>query len=1372
MKKVFILCAIILLLTALNGVNHTITFNAAELEITKDKIYDVLYYEGLLPSNEIGAPNLPVKTLKFIIPTGMDVSQVNISKTSLLIEDSLLVVPTQPPVRLSIDYVPGPFVEPDPEFYSINADYPAEPVIVRDQSYFDGCYRIVTVDVYPFQYNPVTMELIANSSINFSFDYVTSTEPALYRNTVTTCNYESAKTILEALVENSEDIDTYMIQPNTNRIWPDVDKPAFVIISPNYLIPALSEFVEWKEMLGFNMCIKSLETLLTEYPNGDDFVPGDCGINDDAGRVRKYLYEQWRDNGLEHVLLVGDETAFPVRYGWDNCWNPPDSPYDYDVVSDLYFQDFNGAWNLDGINPLGHWCNDNPLDLREITGGRLLVENNDAGRQEIINWTEKVKTYENYPGYGDVNYLENAHFSSADFMASNIHNYYDSYQQPLVDLYNNAGMNVTELKENPLFGTLGTPNGSATIDSVNSGNGYLHFSLHGAKFAMSPATTDDNCNPRYHLSSLESYDDAYAGGNIVIPETGNSFENMNQDGKYAIVNAVSCSIANYVDPRQNMSIARAYTMYLTRRGGPVFVGNTNLGSCAKHDVMRNAFMQLTLGRDSVHRSRFNIRAGEALDYSGRDFAYTLFGDPSLRLWREKPEYLNVSVDQINPRLVRISKTSNNNPFPRSTYGRVMFYNSQTQQECVKSLQLTTNESITASDFDFNYVNVIAPDCLPSFVRFAFDNETISNESINYDLVVESGRTAYLSGNICLDDISERNAKIIVEEGATLHINNNCVLTADGFTRTNGQIVDKIVMQGNSIDVYGTIIIHEGAQLISDGSWDGINIYNSSSLSLNNVTIGGCTLSKEEGDLIITNSNFIDASIKAKFGNLTVSDCTIDGRRSFKGIEAVDCSNVTISNTDIVEARTGIYLNTCEEITIDNCVISDNFADGISLFKSGSLSTEINNCTVFNNRVNGISIYDSRTKIVNCSITGNWRRGIFALRESNVEITRDPESEYDQHSIINDNYWEEITFIENCILDLQDNQNKIIDNCFNTGSWDELLINCPDMINRRKFTGNFWGYLDGHGNPILPYSNRFYPPELNPQPDSAGFLLSPVWDLVGTVPDPPDGGDEILYHQAVELAESGSTSIAIQKYKMIIDQYPGSNFAGFAASDLFDIYEDFNELKTYYTTEPNLHYDGNISKLTAYLENYCDIEIGNYEEAIEYFESIIDSSDSEIDVAMAGIEAGYIYCLMETNGERAAQYIGQKPELKPISRQSYIDNVDNILSNLLTERKIIKDSSDDDISKFPELVGNYPNPFNPETAIRFSIPEESTIKIDIYNLKGQKVKTILNERMEKGYHEAVWKGLDSTGKSAGSGVYFFRLNVNGKTIDIGKCVLLK
>lgn len=86
--------------------------------------------------------------------------------------------------------------------------------------------------------------------------------------------------------------------------------------------------------------------------------------------------------------------------------------------------------------------------------------------------------------------------------------------------------------------------------------------------------------------------------------------------------------------------------------------------------------------------------------------------------------------------------------------------------------------------------------------------------------------------------------------------------------------------------------------------------------------------------------------------------------------------------------------------------------------------------------------------------------------------------------------------------------------------------------------------------------------------------------------------------------------------------------------------------------------------------------------------------------------------------------------------------------------------------------NYPNPFNPETKIVFSLPEEGNVKLDIYNIKGQKVKSLLDCYMSPGRSELIWNGKDDNSKRVSSGVYFYKLNVNGKTEKTKKMLLLK
>jgi hypothetical protein len=106
---------------------------------------------------------------------------------------------------------------------------------------------------------------------------------------------------------------------------------------------------------------------------------------------------------------------------------------------------------------------------------------------------------------------------------------------------------------------------------------------------------------------------------------------------------------------------------------------------------------------------------------------------------------------------------------------------------------------------------------------------------------------------------------------------------------------------------------------------------------------------------------------------------------------------------------------------------------------------------------------------------------------------------------------------------------------------------------------------------------------------------------------------------------------------------------------------------------------------------------------------------------------------------------------------------------------IVDVEDYEIPKSEYLISNlinYPNPFNPTTTISFNIDNESDVSITVYNVKGQKVTTLVDKHFENGSHTVTWNGKDSKNKSVSSGIYFYKLNVNNKTEAVKKCLLLK
>lgn len=95
------------------------------------------------------------------------------------------------------------------------------------------------------------------------------------------------------------------------------------------------------------------------------------------------------------------------------------------------------------------------------------------------------------------------------------------------------------------------------------------------------------------------------------------------------------------------------------------------------------------------------------------------------------------------------------------------------------------------------------------------------------------------------------------------------------------------------------------------------------------------------------------------------------------------------------------------------------------------------------------------------------------------------------------------------------------------------------------------------------------------------------------------------------------------------------------------------------------------------------------------------------------------------------------------------------------------SQADVLPKEHKLLQNYPNPFNPTTKISFSLLKEADINLTIYNVLGQEIKNIINDRFNSGTHTVIFEG-----KGLSNGLYFCKLKVDNKSIGVIKMILLK
>ncbi|HWP82728.1 MAG TPA: fibronectin type III domain-containing protein [Bacteroidota bacterium] len=122
----------------------------------------------------------------------------------------------------------------------------------------------------------------------------------------------------------------------------------------------------------------------------------------------------------------------------------------------------------------------------------------------------------------------------------------------------------------------------------------------------------------------------------------------------------------------------------------------------------------------------------------------------------------------------------------------------------------------------------------------------------------------------------------------------------------------------------------------------------------------------------------------------------------------------------------------------------------------------------------------------------------------------------------------------------------------------------------------------------------------------------------------------------------------------------------------------------------------------------------------------------------------------------------------------------VATSVLTPMKILVGSEGDlqrllDHLHLPlqvELGQNYPNPFNLRTIIPFAIPTQSEVELAIYNLLGQRVRTLIRETMDGGYYDVVWDGKDDSGRSLSSGVYIAQIRVNSHVARVQTMMFLK
>jgi len=386
-----------------------------------------------------GEPILPVRVVSLVVPSGAQNISLSVTTSG---ERTLAVSGIIQPVA-----VPRPFsavasslqiINQDHSIYGANEFWPADRVQNMRVGHKSG-YSIVSFFYYPYRYNPVSRQLEFTVSAE-----VTVTWNDGSTRTASSGQVESAGEQLRGWINNYQDIPCY--SPACSPAGSDaVD---YLVITASDYSDSFSAFVAFKNSQGIS----------TELVDISDILLGTSGY-DDAEKLRNYIIARYNSDGIQHVLLAGDQSVIPVRMINLSC-----EGYTDNVPVDLYFSDLDGTWDANGDHNYGQ-TNDS-LDLyADVSVGRVLFDT--AG--EAALFVERTMMYENAPPSGD--WQTTAMLCGAGL--------FPGYTGAKV--CDSIAVNLpSSWAVNKAYETAKSSDGFTTpIDIINSGTNWVHYAGHG-----------------------------------------------------------------------------------------------------------------------------------------------------------------------------------------------------------------------------------------------------------------------------------------------------------------------------------------------------------------------------------------------------------------------------------------------------------------------------------------------------------------------------------------------------------------------------------------------------------------------------------------------------------------------------------------------------------------------------------------------------------------------------------------------------------------------------------------------------------------------------------------------------------------------------
>lgn len=567
----------------------------------------------------------------------------------------------------------------------------------------------------------------------------------------------------------------------------------------------------------------------------------------------------------------------------------------------------------------------------------------------------------------------------------------------------------------------------------------------------------------------------------------------------------------------------------------------------------------------------------------------------------------------------------------------------------------------------------------------------------------------------------------------------------------------------SVDRDASLTINSGSTII--GNVNGRSLINGGSLSTaigaNDVTFRNIVLENSGGELFklshcvfdtcgailtyngpvsLVGNTFNETRIKATTNNpprypynIVVSGNTFNNTSLNNTIQLVKVPQCNVSGNIITSGGNGIYIN-----RLDGAYQNYFFSNNIIRYCGGS----------------GFVSYASNGRLRNNSITSNGTDGVQSLNLSNLYVRGD-----------------------STVTLLHDTQ-KIKGN-------DRYQIYATNNSYPHDFSYNWLGG-NGTNNDVILYfesnsiqgarplaidvsNNCWYPLADNNitshivASGNASFNYLPTWTPTGVdVPGEPGPAERLV--RGNSLVENGDFEGARAIFMDIVSDFPESPEAIAAMKALFYVEVESNggfaDLKDYYIGLLSDDYLGNVADNLA---NRCDVEMENYYDAIEWYEDkIVDPNSTYSERIFAEIDLGDLYLQMDENGDRGIK--GKMSEFVPISKEAHAKHTEHLLSLLPGDiEENAYQTTYNNLSDANLLVS--PNPVSCKITFSFELENESDIVVNIFNMLGNKVKSVSLGKLKSGNHK---EDIDISDMP--NGVYFCSLSTDNGDKNIVKFIV--